>query len=258
MDTPPNTPPPPSAAQAFDALVRHEAWAAVRLRDSDTVTLVGGTRGEVESLLDVPLEEGRPAEGRRFDRLLAVPFRQVAERGFEAHDDGAPLTVVHIDAESEHPLPEVLAALPDVPVEFDDRGGFDSSDEEYGAVVERIITDEIGNGEGANLVIGRHYRAQLRDWDARTALTVFRRLLEQERGAYWTYCFFTGERYLVGASPERHVSVHGGDVARAVDRVPVGGDVAEVRVEPRGPGPWPPSRTSGTPAPVSRICTLSR
>ena len=41
---------------------------------------------------------------------------------------------------------------------------------------------------------------------------MFRRLLERERGAYWTYCFFTGDRYLVGASPERHVSVHGGDV----------------------------------------------
>ena len=44
------------------------------------------------------------------------------------------------------------------------------------------------------------------------ALTVFRRLLERERGAYWTFCFFTGDRYLIGASPERHVSVHGGDV----------------------------------------------
>src|SRR4029079_6990890 len=66
--------------------------------------------------------------------------------------------------------------------------------------------------EGANLVVARHYRAQVEDWDARKALTVFGRLLERERGAYWTYCFFTGDRYLVGASPERHVSVHGGDV----------------------------------------------
>ena len=49
-------------------------------------------------------------------------------------------------------------------------------------------------------------------WGAGKALTVLRRLLERERGAYWTYCFFTGERYLVGASPERHVSVHGGEV----------------------------------------------
>src|SRR3954454_18207820 len=200
------------ATDALDALLRNEAWAAIRLRDSATVTLVGGTRSEVERLTDVPLEEGAPPDGRRFDRLLAVPFRQVAERGFEAHDDGTSLVVVDIDLEAEVPLPDLVAALPDEVVEFADRGGFETSDEEYGVVVEAIIDEEIGNGEGANLVIGRHYRARVEDWNASKALTVLRRLLERERGAYWTYCFFTRDRYLVGASPERHVSVHGGDV----------------------------------------------
>ncbi len=197
---------------ALELLLGHEAWAVVRLKDSATVTLVGGRRSEVESLLDVPLEQGSPSPGRRFDRLLAVPFRQVAERGYEAHDDGAPLTVVDIDTELEIAFDRLVEALPDVPVEFADRGGFESSDEEYAEVVRRIIDDEIGNGEGANLVVGRHYRARLEEWGPEQALTVLRRLLESERGAYWTYCFFTGERYLVGASPERHVSVHGGDV----------------------------------------------
>ena len=32
------------------------------------------------------------------------------------------------------------------------------------------------------------------------------------RDSYWTFVFFTGDRYLIGASPERHVSVHGEDV----------------------------------------------
>src|SRR4051812_27577142 len=197
---------------ALSALQGHEAWAVIRLRDSSTVTLVGGSRSEVERLTDVPLSVGAPEEGRRFDRLLAIPFRQVRERGFEAHDDGTPLTVVDIELEVEVPLPDLLTALPDEPVTFSDRGGFETDDEQYGAVVDAIISDEIGNGEGANLVVGRHYRAQVEDWNAAKALTVFRRLLERERGAYWTYCFFTGDRYLVGASPERHVSVHGGDV----------------------------------------------
>ena len=67
----------------------------------------------------------------------------------------------------------------------------------------RSSRDEIGQGEGANLVIGRHYRAEVADWGVDKALTVFRRLLERERGAYWTYVFFTGDRYLIGASPER-------------------------------------------------------
>ena len=50
------------------------------------------------------------------------------------------------------------------------------------------------------------------DWSAERALSVLRRLLERERGAYWTFCFFTGDRFLIGASPERHVSVRDQDV----------------------------------------------
>jgi len=189
-----------------------EAWAVIRLRDSGMVTLVGGGRSVVEGVLDVPLEEGVPPEGRRFDRLVAVPFHQVRERGFRAHDDGTPLVVVDVAVEHEIPYADLVAALPDVPIEFDDRGGFETSDADYAKVVEAIIRDEIGNGEGANLVVARNYRAQLADWGPDRALTVLRRLLERERGAYWTFCFYTGDRFLVGASPERHVSVHGGDV----------------------------------------------
>ena len=202
----------PAADAALEELTGHEAWAVIRLRESPTVTLVGGSLSRFEKLGDIPLEEGVPEEGRRFDRLVAVPFRQVTERGFVAHDDGAPLAVVDIQTEREIPLDELIDALPDEPVNFEDEGGFDTSDEDYAAVVERIIRDEIGNGEGANLVVGRHYRAQLSDWNAERALTVLRRLLTSERGAYWTYCFWTGDRFLIGASPERHVSVHGGDV----------------------------------------------
>jgi len=208
--------PSAAAAAALAQVTGEQAWAVIRLRDSDTVTLVGGDLVAAERLADIPLEEGVPEPGRRFDTLVAVPFRQVAERGFEVHDDGSPLAVVRIATEIEVPLDDLIAGLPDEPVEFTDRGGFETSDAEYAETVGRIIADEIGNGEGANLVIGRHYRARLADWDARTgtakALTVLRRLLEHERGAYWTYCFWTGDRFLIGASPERHVSVHAGDV----------------------------------------------
>ena len=76
------------------------------------------------------------------------------------------------------PNSEVVDAIDDTGVEFADRGGFDTDDETYGELVDAIITDEIGQGEGANLVIGRHYRARVADWSAATALTVFRRLLE--------------------------------------------------------------------------------
>ncbi|HET8605136.1 MAG TPA: chorismate-binding protein [Marmoricola sp.] len=201
-----------AARNALARLAEHEAWAVIRLRDSDTVTLVGGSLHHLDRLADIPLEQGVPEPGRRFDRLVAVPFRQVRERGFTAYDDRTPLAVVDIETELEVPLEELLAALPDEEIAFADTGGFETDDDAYADVVQRIIDDEIGNGEGANLVVGRRYRARVADWDAARALMVLGRLLQKERGAYWTYCFFTGDRYLVGASPERHVSVHGGDV----------------------------------------------
>ncbi|MGB0101812.1 MAG: chorismate-binding protein, partial [Nocardioides sp.] len=206
----------PSAREAIEAIQGHEAWAIIRRStrsgDRDTVGVVGGRRRVVESLLDVPLEEGVPEAGHIADRLLAVPFRQVRERGFEAHDDGAPLVVVDVESELEFTVAEVVEAIDEVPVEFSDRGGFETDDEDYAQLVGAIISDEIGQGEGANLVVGRHYRATVADWGADRALEVFRRLLERERGAYWTFVFFTGDRYLIGASPERHVTIHGGDV----------------------------------------------
>ncbi|GAB3775568.1 phenazine biosynthesis protein phzE [Nocardioides ginsengisegetis] len=224
-----------SAREAIEALQGHEAWAIIRRStrggDRDTVGLVGGRRSVVESILDVPLADGAPDDGHIADRLLAIPFRQVAERGFEAHDDGTPLVVVDVETELEFSVAEVVDAIDDTGVEFADRGGFETDDATYGELVDAIIRDEIGQGEGANLVIGRHYRATVADWGADKALTVFRRLLERERGAYWTYVFFTGDRYLIGASPERHVSIHGGDVRMnpisGTFRIPADGDTTE-------------------------------
>jgi len=184
-----------------------QAWAVIRQREGDTVTLIGGPLMPADKLADIPLVEGIPEHGRRFDHLVAVPFRQIAERGFTATDDSTPLVVMEVRVEHEIALHELLAALPEQAAQFSDRGGFETDDDTYAATVGQIISEEIGNGEGANLVIGRHYRAQLSDWDAAAALAVLRRLLERERGAYWTYCFWTGDRFLIGASPERHVSV---------------------------------------------------
>jgi phenazine biosynthesis protein phzE len=202
----------PDVRALLEEIQGHGAWAVIRRKASPTAGLIGGTPHQVESLLDIPLETGVPEAGRSADRLVAVPFRQVRERGFEVIDDGTPLTVVDIESEHEVSVDDLLAALPDEPIEFSDRGGFETDDAAYEDIVERIIRDEIGQGEGANLVIGRHYRAVVADWSAAKALTVLRRLMEHERGAYWTFCFFTGERFLIGASPERHVSVRAGDV----------------------------------------------
>ncbi|GAA3067184.1 hypothetical protein GCM10020000_59330 [Streptomyces olivoverticillatus] len=70
-------------------------------------------------------------------------------------------------------------------------GAFDVDDEEYARIVERVVEDEIGSGEGANFVIRRTFEGEILGFRAADALALFRRLLVGERGAYWTYVLHT-------------------------------------------------------------------
>ncbi|MFF5478867.1 anthranilate synthase family protein [Streptomyces sp. NPDC012935] len=168
--------------------------------DHETVEVMIGPVSTYDRLADLP------AEG-----LALVPFRQIRERGFDVRDDGTPLAVLIPEETYEIPLADALAQLPahDVRVEG---GGFDVGDEEYGEIVGQVLREEIGQGEGANFVIRRTYEGQIPGFARADALALFRRLLEGERGAYWTFVVHTGERTLVGASPEVHVRMSGGTV----------------------------------------------
>lgn len=169
-------------------------------RDENTVEVFLGPVATYDRLADLP-DEG----------LALVPFRQIRERGFDVRDDGTPLLVLTPDESYDIPLADALAQLPahDVRVEG---GGFDVGDEEYAEIVGRVLREEIGQGEGANFVIRRTYEGEIAGFGRADALALFRRLLEGERGAYWTFVVHTGERTLVGASPEVHVRMSGGTV----------------------------------------------
>ncbi|PKW07287.1 phenazine biosynthesis protein phzE [Streptomyces sp. 1222.5] len=169
-------------------------------RDEAVVEVLLGPVTSRERLADLP-DEG----------LALVPFRQIRERGFDVRDDGTPLLVLTPEESYEIPLDEALRTLPghDVRVEG---GGFDVDDERYAGIVGRVLAEEIGRGEGANFVIRRTYRGDIPGFGRADALALFRRLLEGERGAYWTFVVHTGDRTLVGASPEVHVRMSGGTV----------------------------------------------
>jgi phenazine biosynthesis protein phzE len=184
---------------------------------SGPVELLTGTVSTVERLADIPLPSG-PVQDARHDALALVPFRQIRERGFHCHDDQTPLQVLRVEDSHRFPRDELAAILPNRPVTLRD-AGFDLDDEEYGAIVKRIVHDEIATGAGANFVIRRNFTAQLDDYGPAVALSLFRQLLGAERGAYWTFLVYTGTgadgtpgRTLVGASPEVHVRMGGGEV----------------------------------------------
>ncbi|MEU4681112.1 anthranilate synthase family protein [Micromonospora sp. NPDC023737] len=180
-------------------------FALIRRADADQLELFTGPIRTVDRLADIPLPEG--ASGPR--TLALVPFRQITERGFACVDDGMPLECLLVTRHERIGLAEALAALPDQPVRTSD-AAFDVTDEEYAAAVDRVLAEEIGRGEGANFVIHRTLTATVQDPPLVAAMAALRRLLLGERGAYWTFVVYTGDRVLVGASPERHVSVDDG------------------------------------------------
>jgi phenazine biosynthesis protein phzE len=176
----------------------------------DRVEILLGEVSTPALLAGVPL----PAQAGRFgaprhNALVLVPYQQVTERGFAAPADGSPLIVMSVTGQSEIALPEALRRLPDVPINLTG-SHFDIDDDTYAETVRAVLANEIGTGEGANFVIKRSFVTTIADYSAHSALTFFRKLLERESGAYWTFIVHTGTRTFVGATPERHVSLRNG------------------------------------------------
>ncbi|WP_051707929.1 MULTISPECIES: anthranilate synthase family protein [unclassified Streptomyces] len=214
----------PTGSYDLSALLTDDRpFALLRRRtpghDHDTVEVLRGPVTARERLAGLP-EEG----------LALVPFRQIRERGFDVRDDGTPLLVLVPEERHVLPLETALARLPRHEVRVAG-GGFDVGDEEYAGIVGRVLRDEIGRGEGANFVIRRTYEGVIEGFGRADALALFRRLLVGERGAYWTFVVHTGERTLVGASPEVHVRMSGGTVVMnpisGTYRYPAGGPTPE-------------------------------
>jgi phenazine biosynthesis protein phzE len=173
-------------------------FALLHRDGADHVEVLTGELVTVPTLADIPLDPGGQT-------LAVVPYRQIAERGFDCVDDGTPLECLRITSARTAPLD----AFGDHPFAVTG-GAFDISDAEYGRIVGDVLRDEIGRGEGANFVIHRVFTAQVTGDPLTAAKAAFHRLLTGEQGAYWTFLVHTGTRTLVGASPERHVSVTDG------------------------------------------------
>ncbi|MBK6885174.1 MAG: chorismate-binding protein [Tetrasphaera sp.] len=144
--------------------------------------------------------------------VSAVPYSQIRERGYVVHDGGEEILTLVPDA--VRPIDVADLRLPDgapSPLALSDLE-LSVSDQEYAATVAAVIREEICRGEGANFLISRQGRVHADGLSDVAVRDLFARLVAAEPRAYMTFCFYSGDRYLVGASPERHLTVQDGEV----------------------------------------------
>lgn len=195
----------------LDPLARVGAGPFALLHRPDTigpaqVELLSGPVRSVPSIGDLPVGHAGPGG---HDLIALLPYRQIRERGYACHDDGETLQAMIVRHAEVLDREALLATLPRRRVELIG-GGFRVDDDAYAETVRRVLREEIGTGAGSNFVVHRSFTATVDHEPVAAALAMFRRLLLDESGAYWTFLVHTGTRTLVGASPERHLSVRHG------------------------------------------------
>ena len=172
-------------------------YALIRRRDE--IELLSGRIETYELLADLPRVEDAGGE-----LLALVPYRQLRERGDACHDDGTPLRALIVESRTTVDVNDLPPGITGI-----SNGAFDVDDDTYARQVKTVLDEEIGSGEGSNFVLRRTFVGHS-DYTTSAAFAAFRNLLVQERNAYWTFLVHTGDTIMVGATPERHVSLDSG------------------------------------------------
>lgn len=150
-------------------------------------------------------------DGSAIASISMIPFAQIKERDFEVVDQGEKIITIIPETLIRIPESDFFAAFPyDTPLSLHEDLAYNFSDETFADIVRDVIRDEIRNGSGSNFLISRKASGLLNGTGLPAALTVFSRLCRNEFGSYMTFCFFDGDTFFIGASPERHLSIEGG------------------------------------------------
>lgn len=144
--------------------------------------------------------------------IAMVPYSQLRERGFPVHDGDESILALVCSEYRQVELADLTGPAWNVPAQLAGPMRFNMSDEEFMATVEAVIAQEIRAGEGSNFLLSRKGRVALAEFGSATANSIFRRFVQNEVGSYMTFCFFDGQHYFIGSSPERHITIESGRV----------------------------------------------
>ncbi|MCD5380660.1 chorismate-binding protein, partial [Candidatus Gracilibacteria bacterium] len=128
------------------------------------------------------------------------------EKGYETHGDEK-IIAMEVNEELIISKQLLLECLPDSEVIV---GEIQESinDEEFGKMVE-TTKKNIGNGEFNQLIVSREFKSEV-DVTEENILSIYKQLL-LNTGQYLTFLFNLEEKAFTGATPERHLTIDGGE-----------------------------------------------
>ena len=188
------------------------AFCLIQKQDSEDILVLTGEPCQYNRIKDIPRRHGATGNRRVYDTISVIPFCRIREKGYSARDEGEQIRTLLLTAHSDVPAEDLIRAIPDKPPVMRQDIRYDSSEEQYAAIIRKIISEEIGNGEGANFVIPRNATGIIDDFSLGQALSIFKSLLQHDYGTYWKFLFYDESLCFIGSTPERHLLVEGGRV----------------------------------------------
>ncbi|MBL4829503.1 MAG: chorismate-binding protein [Aliivibrio sp.] len=206
----------------------HHSFAMIWRRQNNPEEKVDVLYGKEKTLSSVDEIDGLLSPNMKSNGCFVLaPYRQISERGYEVIQDDSPLIAINIEERITIPVEDMISQLSNTKIVVSN-ARFSDTDEDYKKKVTNVIRNEIGTGQGANFVIKRSFNGEFNNFSIDTMLSIFRKLISKEMGAYWTFIVKTDSHILVGASPEQHIALKD----NMVSMMPISGTY---RYPPNGP-----------------------
>lgn len=181
-------------------------FAIIQKLDSDEFLCL---QGQVQSLdrisqIQTKTNNGNPEE--KHISFSMIPFHQAYEKGYKVHRSKDKILSLNVNSSQYCSFTDILNSFQWKKNNLQELN-FEIDNYKYKKLIQDIINKEIANGEGCNFVIPRKVEGKIEQMDVHQALTIFASLVKQDYGTYWKFIFYTGDRYFIGSTPERHLEI---------------------------------------------------
>ncbi len=190
----------------------NQPFAIINKGGGDGAYLLSGEVEHLSNVVDIPRERRTPEGTFGFNTLSVIPFSQAREAGLEVKEDDCKIRCMTIREQTRLQMSDLLSDLPQEEIRLEEGIGYSETEEEYADIVRRVIEEQIKEGNTCNCVISTQAHCKIADMSPQKALSIFRKILINEFGAYMTFFFYDGESYHIGASPERQLTVDHNEV----------------------------------------------